>query len=346
MRQSSSSHKPFIVPIFLPNTGCPHRCVFCDQEAITGHGRAVPSAAGLGNTIRSHLKYRGHRRNTSQISFYGGNFLGLRPADIVSLLEEASRFVDEGHIDSLRFSTRPDTISPGKLDLIEPYPVSTIELGVQSMDNRVLDRARRGHTAFDTQRAVGLVKARGYAMGLQMMVGLPGDNDEGALETARRIAALSPDFVRIYPTLVLAGSRLAEWYKRGDYLPMSLEASVSLVKRIYRLFDRRQIRVIRMGLQASPTLDAPTTVLAGPYHPAFGHLVLSELLLDRVVSALGSSETRRGRIALKVHPENVSRVRGLRNSNIDALKKSFHLHTLNITPDSTLGKDDLVIADL
>ena len=184
------------------------------------------------------------------MSFYGGNFLGLESPKILSLLAEADRFARSGAVDSIRFSTRPDTITPERLDLVSGFPVATVEIGAQSMDDGVLAQSRRGHSAEDTRTAVRRLKARGLEVGLQMMVGLPGDTPEKALETAREIAALSPDFVRIYPTLVLKNSRLATWYHQGRYAPLSLDAAVSDVADFYAFFSLRRIPVIRMGLQA------------------------------------------------------------------------------------------------
>ncbi len=336
--------KPLIIPIFLPNIGCPHRCVFCDQRAISGRPRALPAVSDVRDTVRAHLEYSHRPRGIIQISFYGGNFLGLKPLQANPLLQEAAHLVGDGSIDSIRFSTRPDTIVPGNLDMIAPYPVSTVELGAQSMNDRVLAGINRGHTAEHTRQAVALLKQRKYTIGLQMMTGLPGDTDDSAMETAMQIAALSPDFVRIYPTVVLAGSSLADAYRGGEYVPMSLEATVTLVKNLYRVFNQHHIPVIRMGLQASAVLDDPQAVLAGPYHPAFGHLVLSELYLDKATSALAEAQTQQRRASLKVHPRNTSRVRGLKNRNIGILKKRFHLLSLDIVPDADLGDGRVIVS--
>lgn len=333
---------PLIIPIFLPNTGCPHRCSFCNQEAISGHTRPIPSAGDIRSTVVTFLKYTHNKRDTTQISFYGGNFLGLEPGNISFLLREATQYINTGSVDSIRFSTRPDTIHPKQLDLLLGYQVSTIELGVQSMDNRVLAGVNRGHTAEDTERAVALLKQRNYTIGLQMMVGLPGDSNAGARDTAEQMAALEPDFVRIYPTVVLANSPLAARFEKGDYTPMALEAAITLVKDLYRLFDQQGIRVVRMGLQASTSLDAPSTMLAGPYHPAFGHLVLSELYLDKASTALASADLSPGQIALRVHPQNVSRVHGHKNRNLEILKRRYDLSTLRIRSDASLAGDDII----
>ncbi len=155
------------------------------------------------------------------------------------MLNESAKFVESGKVGSIRFSTRPDTITNERLDILKEYPVSTIELGVQSMDDRVLTMAKRGHTSSDTVKAVAVLKERGYEIGLQMMVGLPGDDEATSLATGRRIADLAPDFVRIYPAVVLKNSLLAKWYKEGKYTPLSLEPCVTLVKKLHLLFLKK-----------------------------------------------------------------------------------------------------------
>lgn len=339
---STDTQRPFIVPVFLPHAGCPHRCAFCDQRIITGGRQAIPSSEEFRSTVRTFLRYKGRRRNKVQISFYGGNFLGLRKEDVVFLLNEATDFIHKGVVGSIRFSTRPDTIYTQNLDLIGEYPVATIELGAQSMDDRVLEKVDRGHTARDTVQAVHRLKDRGYEIGIQMMVGLPADDRAGAIETARQIADLSPDFVRIYPTLVLANSRLATWFEEGNYTPLPLAECVTLVKELYGLFQRHDIPVVRMGLQVSADLLDPETVHAGPYHPAFGHLVLSELFLDKASASIAAMKAPENRVTLAVHPGNIPKIRGFENQNIVILKKRFHIESLKITSDIALNKDQVV----
>jgi histone acetyltransferase (RNA polymerase elongator complex component) len=265
--------------------------------------------------------------------------------DIASLLFEATRFVEQGRVDGIRFSTRPDTIDRRRLDIIRGFPVTTVELGVQSMDDEVLALSKRGHARLDTQKAVRRLKDRNYGIGVQVMVGLPGDTPEKALNTGRQIVDLAPDFVRIYPTVVLAGSPLARWYRTGRYVPLSLEACVPLVKHLYLLFRKNTIRVIRMGLQASQDLTEGSTVVAGPYHPAFGHLVHSEIFYDSAVSAIKRQTVRGNHMVIRVHPNNISRVRGLRNGNIRRFKHYFHLTSVDVIPDSTLADNELRIND-
>jgi histone acetyltransferase (RNA polymerase elongator complex component) len=339
----ASTPRPFIIPIFIPHAGCPHQCVFCNQVSITGTKQKVATPAELRFKIHEFLKYKKENRKPLQIAFFGGNFLGLKTEEIKSLLELAAEFVRDGQVDGIRFSTRPDTINERSLEIIKDYPVSTVELGVQSMDDQVLALAGRGHSALDTVRAFEQLKERDFSIGLQMMVGLPGDDETGALTTTQRIADLGPDFVRIYPTLVVANSRLAGWYKSDDYVPLSLEEGVSLVKKIYLKFIKAGIDVIRMGLQASEDLEDGTTVLAGPYHPAFGHLVHCEIFLDMALAAIESANSLKETLTIFVNPRSISKMRGLNNSNIKRLKEQFHFQSIEVVADASLAAEELVV---
>lgn len=342
---------PLIVPVFIPHLGCPHRCVFCNQESITGKKARSLCLSEIRNEIDTFLE--GCRKTTRpvQLAFYGGNFLGLPPGSIQALLEMASAYIDSRRIHGIRFSTRPDTIDSERLDRIRCLPIDAVELGVQSMDDSVLALSRRGHTAEDSVRAVRHLKARGYRIGLQLMVGLPGDEEVRALETARWVAALSPDFVRIYPAVVLKGSPLAGKYTRGEYIPWSLARSVSMVKQMVILFEEKKIRVIRMGLQATADLDGKGVILAGPYHPAFGHLVFSEIYLDRAVAAITAAgwveKVVRGQsVEIRVSPRCVSRMRGDKNQNIGRLREMFGFTAIVVVPDPSMEEGRVMITNL
>ena len=343
IQKPETRNKPFIIPVFLPHIGCPHQCAFCNQSAITSIKRKIPSPEKLHKIVNNFLKYKGKDRGLVQIAFFGGNFLGLRAADIESWLHEAEKFVTAGRVHSLRFSTRPDTINNETLDILNPFPVSTIELGVQSMDDHVLAISKRGHTSAGTKKAVRLLKERNYEIGLQMMVGLPGDDETKAQLTGRRIADMSPAFVRIYPTVVLAGSLLAKWYQNGKYAPIPLEQCITLVKNLYLLFREKDIKVIRMGLQASEDLEKGSEILAGPYHSAFGHLVFSRIFLDMATSILESEISVRDEVCIKVHPRSISKMRGLKNSNIEILKRKFNIKSIKIISEPSLAEDSLIV---
>jgi len=340
---SRKIQKPFIIPVFLPHAGCPHQCVFCDQAAITGENPALPSTESLRKQVNSFIAYKSKQRKEVQIAFYGGNFLGLAEKTVRMLLQDAAAFVQAGKVDSIRFSTRPDTIDTVRLNGLKNYPVSTIELGVQSMDEEVLALSNRGHTARDTEKAVGLLRENNHQIGLQLMLGLPGDDENRAIKSAEKTADLSPDFVRIYPTVVLKNSPLSRLFQLRKYVPLSLEAAVSLTKKLYRVFESRTIPVIRMGLQASEELDAGTDILAGPYHPSFGQLVYAELFLDKARSLLQNLENNPESITLQIHPRSLSRLQGIRNRNIQILKNEFSLHSIAIVTDDSMAENELKV---
>ncbi len=339
-----STPRPFIIPIFLPHAGCSHQCVFCNQTSITGVGRDTVSPEKVERQIIKFLGYKENDLRPVQVAFYGGNFLGLEKDYIERLLNVSTQFVKNKEVDAIRFSTRPDTIDHDQIELIKNYPVTTVEIGAQSMDDRVLAKAKRGHTAIDTQKAVFRLKKQGYTIGLQMMVGLPEEDEAGSLTSAYRISELEPDFVRIYPTIVVKNSLLARWYENGTYRPWSLDRSISHVKTLYLFFKKKNIPVIRMGLQASEDLDSGAAVLAGPYHPAFGHMVHSEIFLDMATAILEKNKIFHEKVALSVHPRSISKMKGMKNHNVEILKKRFQLQSLKIVPDPSLEEDKLALS--
>jgi len=317
--------------------------VFCNQRAITGTSRALPEKNEIHARVDEFLGYKRKNRLLTELSFFGGNFLGLELEQIKQLLDAAVGLVTYGKIDGIRFSTRPDTIDENRLRVIRSYPVSTVELGVQSMDNGVLRQAGRGHSAEDTVHAVKLLQGESLAVGLQIITGLPGDTEDICLETARRVIALKPDFVRIYPTLVIEGSALADWYRKGQYQPLSMGACVTQLKKLYLLFTGSGIPVIRMGLQASGELDDPATVLAGPYHPALGHMVFSEIFLDAAAEQIQKKSSPRDAVCLTVNPRNLSRMQGLHKKNIQTLKQMFRLSRVEIKTDDALTLNSVTV---
>jgi histone acetyltransferase (RNA polymerase elongator complex component) len=302
----------------------------------------VPGSGVDFSSVGELLRFRGRRQGPAEIAFFGGNFLGLPGDRVRFLLATASEWVARGELDGIRFSTRPDTVDSRTLDLISGFPIKCVELGVQSMDDDVLRRSGRGHTAADTTTAVRRLKARGYEVGLQLMVGLPGDDEARLLETGRRIVGLSPAFVRIYPTLVLLGSALARWFREDRYRPLSLDEAVDRSMKLYLFFRQRSVPVVRTGLQPSADLAAGRGVVAGPYHPAFGHLVQSACYLAAVQAALRRWSVSSDTIELRVQRSSISRMRGQGNANCTALQKEFGFSVVRVVPDSSL-KDDLIV---
>ncbi len=335
---------PFIIPVFIPHAGCPHQCAFCNQYAITHQPiKKNLFLKNLRSITEEYLTYKKDKVRHVQIAFYGGNFLGLKKTLLKSLLSEAKKLTVEKKIDSIRFSTRPDTISEQLLDICKDYPVRTIEIGAQSMDDEVLLKSRRGHSSFATEKAVELVKKKNFELGVQMMTGLPCDDEAKAFYTGKQIAKLEPDFVRIYPTVILKNTLLERWFNKGEYKPFSLEKSVFIVKKLYLLFRSQKIKVIRMGLQSSTELDHGSVVIAGPYHPAFGHLVHSKIFFDLAISAIKKKVFPGGSVIIMVHPKSVSKMRGINNTNIKRLKDIFFLKKLRIIPNSSIAQDNIEV---
>ncbi|MCF6249307.1 MAG: radical SAM protein [Desulfobacula sp.] len=312
--------------------------MFCNQTLITHQKNNLPDAAAIVSTIEEYLSYRGQRKWV-ELAFFGGNFLGLSPAMVTCFLDSVMPYIENKKIDGIRFSTRPDTIDSQNLDLIDPYPVSAVELGVQSMIDAVLTASNRGHTAKDTINAIDLLKKRGHKVGVQLMVGLPGDGEVSLLKSTQQIVDLNPDFARIYPLLVLSGSPLAVKYKKGDYTPLCLDQSIVLVKQMMAIFNRADIPVIRLGLQASDMMSDETQVLAGPWHPAFGHLVFSQMLYDAVIRQLetGQDILNSNHLFLRVHPCAESRLRGDKNENLERLSRLFPKIKFIIVKDNDLA---------
>jgi len=325
--------RPFIIPLFVPHMGCPHQCVFCNQTSITGREGSKLPPGQVRERIAQFFGFKGAHRSTVEIAFYGGSFLGLPASYRAALLKEAQTFVEKGEVNSIRFSTRPDTVTTHALAQVAHYAVGTIEVGAQSMDDKVLALSQRGHTAADTRQAVKLLKAHGLKVGVQIMPGLPGATYDSILETGQKVAKLRPDFVRIYPTVVVKNTALEKWYKAGTFTPLGLADAVEVTKRLYLLFNDWGIQVTRMGLQPSGSLLEEGTVVAGPFHPAFGHLVLSAVFFDRAARTLESEPGLSKRIALKVSPSDVSRLIGQKKENVSRLIQRFRLERLQVLPD-------------
>lgn len=324
-----------IIPFFIPHSGCPHLCVFCNQRNITG----VHSSLEV-SSIPARINEYSKTNNTNdavQVAFYGGSFTALPLETQKSYLEAVQPFIRSGHVRSLRLSTRPDCINNEILELLAKYGVETVELGAQSMHDTVLAHSGRGHTALDTADAVTQLRQAGFRVGLQLMPGLPGDSEKTWIETVERSISLGPDFVRIYPALVIKDTPLERMYRAGRYIPLTLEEAVLLCKRALLLFGSSGIDVIRIGLQPSEELQKPETVTAGPYHPAFRQLVESSILYDGMRAVLSARNNAVDPTFL-IHPDDISNAIGQKRSNIETLKKEFGLKRVGLQPDSKVPR--------
>jgi len=336
--------KPLIIPVFIPHSGCPHQCAFCNQSIITNQESKLPDEISIRSIITQYYQYKG-RREKVELAFFGGNFLGLPQETIICLLDLIQPYIHTKKIDGIRFSTRPDTITIQALDLIKPYNISAIELGVQSMNDEVLLKSKRGHTGMDTVNAIDLLKEYLFKIGVQVMVGLPYDSGNSLFQSTKQLAQLAPDFARIYPLMVLKNSLMEQWYKKGGYQPLSLEESIRLVKGVYQIFKAGNVDVIRMGLQASDIMEDDSMALAGPWHPAFGHLVFSELLFDTVCNKIdqcrGRGLLKSKELVLMVHPKSESRLRGDKKVNLKKLNLRYPELNFSIRLDETIPIDQV-----
>lgn len=287
--------KPFIIPLFLPQWGCPQQCVYCRQETITGERRSSLELDELSRMVEQGLASKKRKKSRPvEIAFYGGNFTGLPWERQRALLKWAAGYVEQGLVQALRLSTRPDSVTAEGLDRLKRCGVRTVELGFQSLDDRILSRSLRGHGVGDNLKALDLVKEKGLAAGVQLMPGLPGDCPEGFLDSLRLLIDRPPDFVRLYPALVFQGTVLARWYRQGAYRPLELEEALDLCCRAVDLLEAAGIPVLRLGLQSSGRRDFLENMLAGPFHPAFGDLVRGRLFRDKIAAAIRKLEIPSG----------------------------------------------------
>ena len=332
------SARESIIPVFVPHLGCPNDCVFCNQRRISGS--TVPaSAEDVDNAIKNAaaLPRTGAKR---QLAFYGGSFTAIPKAEQEALLSAAYSHLLSGEIDSIRLSTRPDAIDGEILARLKTFGVETIEIGAQSMDERVLLLAGRGHTAKDVENAARQIKAAGFRLILQMMTGLPGADDESSIESARRIIALEPDGVRIYPTVIVRDTALYDLWKAGRYDEHTVEDAVRVCAKLLPMFEKAGIPVIRLGLNPTDELSGGAAA-GGAYHPALGELVKSRIMREKAEELLADIP-KGSNVTLGVNCSKISQMIGQRRCNIDYLTEKFSLGELKVK-SADIDADDIII---
>ncbi|NLW45060.1 MAG: radical SAM protein [Syntrophomonadaceae bacterium] len=328
-----------IISFFIPHLGCNSQCVFCNQKTITGY-RAGPDPRTVGRVIADRLRSLPPGAEC-EVAFYGGSFTALPWSRQQLYLEAVQPFINRGEIKSIRVSTRPDAIDGPGLDGLMAYGVRTVELGVQSLDGEVLKASGRNYDASLVENASLLIKEKGLSLGHQLMIGLPASNLAKELETAERVIRIGPDMVRIYPTLVLKGTPLAELYREGRYQPLSLKEAVDTALLLLTQFEKAGIKVIRMGLQPTPELEKSGELLAGPYHPGFGELVQAELFKWQAIHLIERFREREvtNRLKIYVDQRDLSKMIGHNRCNIHSLKARFHLEKLEVIGTKGTEKD-------
>lgn len=326
--------KNYNIPIFIPHLGCPFDCVFCNQRRITGRGTDVTPDEVV-KIIEGELATL-PRGEHIEAAFFGGSFTGIPMDEQNALMDTVQPYIADGRIQGIRLSTRPDYITREILENLLRHNVTTIELGVQSLNDEVLKAACRGHNAAQVHKAVSLIREYPFTLGLQMMTGLPCDTPEKSMYTANEIVRLKPDIARIYPTLTIKDTFLEKMYYEGEYKPQTLDEAVELAKRILLLFEENGIRVIRLGLQSTDEICENGAVTAGPVHSSFGELVESSIYLDIMREKLPENSS----VRLYVNPREISKASGNRRRNIEAIRREKNT-SVKIAGDENLGKREV-----
>lgn len=339
----SAAYKKHVnIPIFISHEGCPNDCIFCNQRKITAKAQAMTTEE-IKEQIKLYCSTLDEDTYT-ELAFFGGSFTGIAASLQEMYLALAYEYKQAGKIHAIRLSTRPDYINIEILDRLKRYGVDIIELGVQSLDDSVLEKANRGHKVSDVYKAVSLIKSYGFGLGIQLMVGLPGDTKQIAVQSARLTALLKPDFVRIYPTLVIRDTKLATLCRSGEYCPLTVDMAADWTKQMYQVFLDSQIPVIRMGLQPTELITEGKEVLSGPFHPAFRQLVESEYFYDKIIKELSLQKGQiQGCLRIKIlcNPADLSQVIGHKRKNMLRLEKEYK--NIQVIADSNIRPKTLEI---
>lgn len=307
--------KHYNIPIFIPELACPNRCIYCNQRHISGQLQAVKPEE-IEQIIEQHLSTF-IRPSFVELAFFGGSFTGIDEKDMIKYLKIVQPYIEKGEVKSIRISTRPDYINEKVLDILKQYNVRDIELGAQSLNEEVLAFAKRGHTVKDVENASRLIKDYGFSLGLQMMIGLPLDSVERSKETAKKILELGAKSTRIYPTLVINNTDLADLYKAGKYKALSLEEAVDWTAEIYKVFSQTDITILRVGLHPSEALIKGEQLLAGPFHVSFKELVLTKLWQEKLANIPNNTKT------ISVNPREINYAIGYNGVNRKILQEKF-----------------------
>ena len=318
--------KQYVIPIFVPHLGCPNDCIFCNQKSISGKIK-TPTEEELRQTIDMFLNNFKEEKSYKEIAFFGGSFTGIEVELQERFLKIANEYIKDKKVDAIRISTRPDYIDKDILKRLKKYNVKTIELGVQSAIDYILKTAKRGHTFEDVKRASKMIRWYGFKLGHQMMIGLPDSTKKDEINTAKALIKLKPKMMRIYPVLVIKNTTLAKYYEQEKYEPLTLEQAVERSKELIYLFNKKKIKVIRVGLQNTETITDPESsnseIIAGPYHPAFRQLVESNIWYDTIAEKIKKFNVKVQEASIEVNPIDVNNAIGHKKENIEKFKEIY-----------------------
>lgn len=278
--------KHAIIPIFIPHKGCPNDCTFCNQKKITARQKPV-TIKDVEEIVETWLPTLQHRGlETIELSFFGGSFTGIPIEEQSAFLSVAKKYKDMGKIDKIHMSTRPDYINEEILDNLIKYGTDTIELGVQSFDDEVLKKSKRGHNSKVVYESSKLIKDYGIELGIQLMIGLPGDSMESCIHSAKETVKIAPSIARLYPTVVIKDTELYDCFLKGSYVPIPQDEAIARTKNMYKIIDDAGIDIIRVGLKSTDIINENGDILTNTYHPAFRQLVESELAKEQIENQL------------------------------------------------------------
>ncbi|MEG1799887.1 MAG: radical SAM protein, partial [Synergistaceae bacterium] len=260
---------------FLPFGGCRGRCVYCNQQTITG-AEELPSP----DFVRSVLT---GLREPREICYFGGSFCRFGHETVKAYLDAVTECAPAGSL--IRFSTYPGDLSDISFRrFIMSYPISCVELGLPSLDPKVLDSCRRDADPQAILSGIETLRDECVPLAVQMMIGLPGQTEESSLSDLRTLARIKgslPWQLRLYPCLVIENTELFTMMNSGAYAPLSVEEAVLWGGAFIDEALSLGFIPIRVGLQESVSLAS--AVRGGPHHPALGELIFSEALVRRLV---------------------------------------------------------------
>ncbi len=323
--------KHYTIPIFIPELACPFQCVFCNQKKISGQTHD-PSGDEIIETIENHLRTFKARHKYVEVGFFGGSFTGISIDEQKRYLKYVQPYIRLEHVQSIRLSTRPDYISEEILRMLRKYNVTTIELGAQSFDDEVLRKTKRGHNSQHIVKAASLIKKYGFNLGLQMMIGLPGDTLEKSIATANKIIEIGAVNTRIYPAVVIKDTQMHKWYEQGKYKPLDLDEAVNWTKQLLPLFEKAGVNILRVGLHPSEGLVSGEDLIDGPFHPSFKELVITHIWRDLLKPVINSNNTKN--IEIHVPLNEINYAIGHKSANKIMLLNKFE--KVKFVGDSTL----------
>ena len=294
-----------------------------------------PTSYDVRRILAKAVKDLGPDSKNAEIAFFGGSFTAIDREYMITLLEATREYI--GVFKGIRISTRPDCIDKDILEILKSYCVTSIELGAQSMDNDVLFVNRRGHTAQDVINASQLIKEYGFSLGLQMMTGLYKSSYEKDIYTAKQFIKLRPDTVRIYPTITMKNTYLAELYDKGEFIPDSIEDSIEVCSRLINMFTEVNINIIRLGLHYSESLIQNS--LGNNYHPAFKELCENRIFYNKFLEEVNGLNSKE--VIVYINEKSLSKFLGQKKSNLNKFNELGY--KIDIKFDNTLEKYELYI---